>query len=92
MKKFISPEHNTQSDHMTGNNTLKEVWIIVSISGVTMLLGVSRPWGVVGGRGAREKFSKIGSNTGPSSAFSANCKGLMWTLMWISSLLNCIKI
>ena len=45
MKKIsLSP---TQSDHMTGNNTLKEVWIIVSISGVSMLLGVLRPWGVV---------------------------------------------
>ena len=57
---------------MTGNITLKDVWIIVSISGVSMLWGVSRPWGVVGGEGTREKFSKIGSKTEPSSAFSAN--------------------
>ena len=70
-KSSLSP---TQSDHMTGNNTLKEVWIIVSISGVSMLLGVLRPWGVVERRvrrGAREKCSKIGSKTGPSSAFCA---------------------
>ena len=68
-KISLSP---TQSDHITGNNTLKEVWIIVSISGVSMLLGVLRPRGVVDGKvreGRKEKFSKIGSKTGPSSAF-----------------------
>ena len=65
-KKFSLPN---QSDHIRGDNTLKKVWIIVSISGVSMLLRVTWPWGVVDGSGARERFSKIGSKTGPSGAF-----------------------
>ena len=43
------------------------------------------------GRGAKEKFSKTGSKTGPSSALRANREGVMWTVLKFKHNLNFLK-